>query len=222
MNGWKDFAVVFFAPQPRIKQMCKLTWEDGESESEWEFSSVTRDESLCKHVHEWKGDLWCMNEWREIRDAVMSGEKEGGMIRRAGKLCRAECGGMRLRGLGVCVGVTVGGGGAFTDHRQRNTWENEFNTAREDESASCTCVISHQSMAVTVWLLRQAYRIGFHVVIPWWNIKECSCSFMIFKKPNKHEKRLQRFNCHSLPGTLFGIQLEIMKWFTYSLGQVLL
>lgn len=118
MDGWKDFAVVFFAPQPRIKQMCKLTWEDGESE--WEFSSVTRHESLCKHVHEWQGDLWCMNEWREIRDAVMSGEKEGGMIRRACKLCRVECGCLRLRGFRE----GEGGGGAFTDHRQRNTWEN--------------------------------------------------------------------------------------------------
>lgn len=55
-----------------------------------------------------------MNEWREIQDAVMSGEKEGGMIRRACKLCRVECGGLRLRGFG-------GGGGAFTDHRERNT-----------------------------------------------------------------------------------------------------
>lgn len=49
-----------------------------------------------------------MNEWREIRDAVMSGEKEGGMIRRACKLCRAECGCLRLRGFGGGVGVGAG------------------------------------------------------------------------------------------------------------------
>lgn len=68
-----------------------------------------------------------MNEWREIRDAVMSGEKEGGMIRRACKLCRVECGCLRLRGF------WEGEGGAGRSRTIDNATREKINLTQQEK-----------------------------------------------------------------------------------------
>lgn len=60
MDGWKDFAVVFFAPQPRVKQMCKLTWEDGGRMRVNESFLQSQEMKACVNT--------CMNE-KGIYDA---------------------------------------------------------------------------------------------------------------------------------------------------------
>lgn len=108
-----------------------------------------------------------MNEWRETRVAVMSGEKEGGLIRRARKLCRAECGWLNApKGLwGVCV---VGGHSRPIDNATRE----KMNLTQQEEMTVLVVRVRfliNPSPCRCCMTVLQADCVGFHDVIPRWN-----------------------------------------------------
>lgn len=126
----------------------------------------------------------------------MSGEKEGGDK----KSMQAVQSGMWLSAPKGLWGVCGDGGGALTDHRQRNTWKKMNFTQQEKMKV----------LVVHVWFLINPLLLLYDGTP---------------RKKKSQANTKNDYNNSAAARSLahfFGIQLELMKWFTSSLGQVLL